>query len=173
MNNKNINLIPGKKYKYTLKGAVLNKIVVDMIVEIVEIIEDNSFKYKICEIIEDNMENSRFKKCFEENSTMDGNIDYISEIKNEGESYIRSAYYSFKYDMLVYETPRLIIKETEKTYVTETGRYLKKDESRAIDKTLSNFPEITVFMVDAPQKALKNEIIKWFEEKAKRINECF
>lgn len=85
--------------------------------------------------------------------------------------YIITAHYSFTYDRVYIDDGEEIIKETEKRYETEYGRYSKSKLGcvRVMSKT--SYPYITISDIDTTEDELRTKVAQWFIQKAKDIME--
>lgn len=92
---------------------------------------------------------------------------------------ISIAIYSFDEDKVYIKTPYKIVKETECCYFTDVKngkghhRYLKSEIGKPVLKSTKSYPYIVLVMVDADEKILREELSKWFSEKAFRIWRMF
>ena len=86
--------------------------------------------------------------------------------------HITTIIYSFYYDKVIIKTPCEIKKETDKYYCTKDKRHLKTNIGKPILKHNSNYPYIKIVMIDADEQTLKNELSKWFIDKANKVLEA-
>lgn len=86
---------------------------------------------------------------------------------------ITIALYSFYDDKVYIKVPFKIIKETEKCYFTEKGRYLKSQIGETILHDKTHYPYLQLTMIDADEKELRDVLSKWFTEKAFRVWRMF
>ena len=83
---------------------------------------------------------------------------------------ITSIIYTFHHNEVIVKIPFKIIKETEKCYFTEQGgRYLKSEIGTPFLKSHSQYPYIELVMVDADEGILREELSKWFTNKAYQV----
>lgn len=82
---------------------------------------------------------------------------------------ITTAVYLFDIDEVIIKNPFEIVSETKLCYFTNNGRYIKSKIGRPILKSATNYPYVEIHMVDADEKTLKNELSKWFTDKATEI----
>ena len=80
---------------------------------------------------------------------------------------ITSILYNFHHDTVVVKRPFKIVKETEKCFYIEEGcRYLKSEIGKPILKSSAQYPYIELVMIDANEETLREELSKWFTNKA-------
>lgn len=77
--------------------------------------------------------------------------------------------YTFDTNKVIVKVPFEIVRETEKCFFTEHGRYLKSEIGMPMLKSATNYPYIELVMVDANEETLREELSKWFVEAALRI----
>jgi hypothetical protein len=66
--------------------------------------------------------------------------------------------------------PFKITRETENCFFTESGsRYLKSEIGEPVLKSRTQYPYIELIMVDADEEILREELSKWFTNKAHYI----
>ena len=86
---------------------------------------------------------------------------------------ITIAIYSFHYNEVWVKVPFEITRESEKCYYVGNGnhytRYLKSEINKPILKSVTNYPYIELVMVDADEETLREELSKWFTNKAHEI----
>lgn len=83
---------------------------------------------------------------------------------------ITSIYYLFHNDEVVVKIPFKIVRETESCFFTESGaRYLKSEIGEPVLKSRTQYPYIELIMVDADEEILREELSKWFTNKAYQI----
>lgn len=79
--------------------------------------------------------------------------------------------YTFHTGKVIVKVPFEIVRETEKCFFTEHSRYLKSEIGEPVLKSVTNYPYIELVMVDADEKTLREELSKWFTDKANEIKE--
>ena len=79
--------------------------------------------------------------------------------------------YTFHTGKVIIKVPFEIVKETEKCFFTEHGRYLKSEIGEPILRSTTNYPYIELTMIDVDEKTLREELSKWFVDKAQHIKE--
>lgn len=79
---------------------------------------------------------------------------------------ITIAVYSFHHDEVIIKVPFEIVKETEKCYFTKDARYLKSQIGKPILKSTTSYPYVELVMVDANEAILRDELSRWFANKA-------
>jgi hypothetical protein len=79
---------------------------------------------------------------------------------------ITIAVYTFHNNQVIIKNPFEIIKETEKCYFTKNARFLKNEIRNPILKSATTYPYIELVMVDANEATLREELSKWFSNKA-------
>ena len=84
---------------------------------------------------------------------------------------ITTAVYLFDIDEVIIKNPFEIVKETKLCYYTKHGRYLKSEMNKAILKSATTYPYVEVHMIDTDAETLKNELSKWFSDKAIEVKE--
>jgi hypothetical protein len=72
---------------------------------------------------------------------------------------------------VIAKVPFEIVRETEKCFFTEHGRYLKSEIGEPILRSVTNYPYIELTMIDADEKTLREELSKWFANRACEIKE--
>ena len=77
--------------------------------------------------------------------------------------------YSFHLNKVIIKTPFEIKRETDKCYFTKGARYLKAQIGKPILKYPANYPYIEIVMIDADEQVLKDELSKWFINKAHEL----
>ena len=77
--------------------------------------------------------------------------------------------YSFRENRVIFKVPFKIVKETEKCFFTEHSRYLKSEIGVVYLRSTTAYPYLELVMVDADEKTLKEELSKWFVNKAHNI----
>ena len=82
---------------------------------------------------------------------------------------ITSIYYLFHNNEVVVKIPFKIERETEKCYFTKDGRYLKEEIGKPMMKYPTSYPYIELVMVDANEEVLREELSKWFTNKAYQV----
>lgn len=83
---------------------------------------------------------------------------------------ITSIYYLFHNNQVIIKIPFKIERETEKCFFTENGcRYLKDDIGKPFLKSATQYPYIELVMVDANEETLREELSKWFNDKAYQV----
>ena len=88
---------------------------------------------------------------------------------------ISRIYYSFHNDQVIVKAPFEveIIKETEKSYITNKGNFVKKDIGVVKHLSKTSYPYLELTMIDADEKELRYELSRWFDEKALRVWRMF
>ena len=81
--------------------------------------------------------------------------------------------YTFHNNKVIAKVPFEIVRETKKCFFTEHGRYLKSEIGEPILRSVTNYPYIELTMVDADEKTLREELSKWFTDRAYEIKEGF
>ena len=66
-------------------------------------------------------------------------------------------------------TPLKVIKETNRCYFTECGRFLKSEINIPCLKSPTHYPTIEVAMVDGSETELRERLASWFTDEASRI----
>ena len=84
---------------------------------------------------------------------------------------ITTAIYSFHYNKVILKTHLEIKKETDNYYCTTGRKYLKAQIDQPILRHNSKYPYVELVMIDADEHTLKNELSKWFVDKANRVLE--
>ena len=83
---------------------------------------------------------------------------------------ITIAIYSFHYNEVFVKVPFEIARETDKCYYVNNGnsytRYLKSEINKPILRSVTSYPYIELVMVDANEETLRDELSKWFTNKA-------
>jgi hypothetical protein len=79
--------------------------------------------------------------------------------------------YTFNTRKVIVKVPFEIVRETEKCFFTEHGRYLKSEIGEPVLRSVTNYPYIELVMVDADEKTLREELSKWFTNEVHRIKE--
>lgn len=82
---------------------------------------------------------------------------------------ITIAIYSFYLNNVIIKKPFKIERETDKCYFTKDARFLKADIGKPIMKYPNSYPYIEVVMIDADEETLREELRKWFTDKACEI----
>ena len=82
---------------------------------------------------------------------------------------ITIAVYSFHLNKVIIKTPFKIERETDKCYFTKDGKYLKAEIGKPIIKYPASYPYIEIVMIDASEETLREELSKWFTDKAYEI----
>ena len=82
---------------------------------------------------------------------------------------ITIAVYSFHLNKVIIKTPFKIERETDKCYFTKDSRYLKADIGKPMIKYPTSYPYIELVMIDADEETLRDELSKWFTDKACEI----
>lgn len=83
---------------------------------------------------------------------------------------ITNIYYLFHKDKVVVKSPSKIVKETEKCFFTESGcRFLKDEIGKPFLNSATQYPYIKLAMVDANEDTLREELSKWFTNKAYQV----
>lgn len=77
--------------------------------------------------------------------------------------------YSFYHNEVIVKIPFKIERETEKCYQTADRRYLKSEIGKPILRYPTQYPYIELVMVDADEATLREELSKWFSNKAYEI----
>jgi hypothetical protein len=71
---------------------------------------------------------------------------------------------------VIVKTPFRIEKETKKCFYTEHGyKYLKYEIGKPFLKSSTQYPYIELVMVDANEDTLREELSKWFTDKAYQV----
>ena len=85
---------------------------------------------------------------------------------------ITSIFYTFHNNKVIVKVPFEIVKETEKCFWIDGGyRYLKSEIGEPILRSATTYPYVELMMIDADEKALREELSKWFTDKANWIKE--
>ena len=79
--------------------------------------------------------------------------------------------YTFHSNKVIVKVPFEIVRETEKCFFTEHGRYLQSKIGEPVLKSATTYPYVELVMVDADEKTLREELSKWFANKAHEIKE--
>ena len=82
---------------------------------------------------------------------------------------ITTAIYSFHYNEVWVKVPFEIVRETEKCYYINHGRYLKSEINKPILKSATTYPYVELVMVDADEGTLREKLSEWFTNKAYEI----
>ena len=83
---------------------------------------------------------------------------------------ITSIIYTFSSDQVIVKKPFKIVKETEKCFFIDGGyRYLKSELGIPRLKSPTKYTYIELVMVDADEKTLREELSKWFINKANEV----
>ena len=85
---------------------------------------------------------------------------------------ITSIIYTFHSRQVIVKVPFEIIRETEKCFFTEHGRYLKSEIGIPALKSTTAYPYIELVMIDADEKTLREKLSQWFTNKANWIKEA-
>ena len=83
--------------------------------------------------------------------------------------YITSIYYLFHNGNVVVKVPFKIVKETDRCFFVEHGRYLKSEIGYPMLRSATTYPYIELVMVDADEKTLREKLSQWFSNKAEQI----
>ena len=84
---------------------------------------------------------------------------------------ITSIIYTFHSRQVIVKVPFKIVRETEKCFFTEHGRYLKSEIGTPALKSTTAYPYIELVMVDTDEKTLREKLSQWFTNKANHIKE--
>lgn len=79
--------------------------------------------------------------------------------------------YTFHSNKVIVKVPFEIVRETEKCFFTEHSRYLKSEIGEPVLRSATAYPYVELVMVDADEKTLREELSKWFANKANKIKE--
>lgn len=79
--------------------------------------------------------------------------------------------YTFDTNKVIVKVPFEIVRETEKCFFTEHGRYLKSEIGEPVLRSATNHPYVALVMVDASEETLREELSKWFADRACEIKE--
>lgn len=83
---------------------------------------------------------------------------------------ITSIVYLFHTSEVIVKIPFKIVKETEKCLFTENGgRYLKSEIGKSFLKSPTQYAYIELVMIDADEETLREELSKWFTDKAYEV----
>lgn len=78
--------------------------------------------------------------------------------------------YSFHKNCVIVKQPVDVVKETEKCYFTAYGsRIMKSDIGKPVLKSPAEYTYVRLLMVDADEATLREELSKWFTNKAYEI----
>ena len=77
--------------------------------------------------------------------------------------------YAFHDHKVFIKVPFKIVKETDKCFFTEHGRYLKSEIGYPMLRSATTYPYIELVMVDADEKTLREKLSQWFSNKAEQI----
>lgn len=83
---------------------------------------------------------------------------------------ITQIFYSFHKYKVIVKQPFPIVRETEKCYFTAEGhRYLKSEIGKPVLQYPAQYPYVVLTMVDADEATLREELSKWFTQKAYEV----
>lgn len=82
---------------------------------------------------------------------------------------ITSIIYTVHNGKVIVKVPFKIERETDKCFFTEHGRYLKAEIGQPILKSRTQYPYIELIMIDTDEETLREELSKWFTNKAYQI----
>lgn len=83
---------------------------------------------------------------------------------------ITSIVYTFHNNEVIVKVPFEIVKETEKCFFTKSGcRYLKSEIGKLFLRSATTYPYIELVMIDADEETLREELSKWFTDKAYEV----